>query len=129
MEAQPNKRYKDLKQKQKAKISDWMFREVCEYYRAHNGMPPTDALTKLAKKVFLKIQGAAIWVPYEDFLAEFLSRQARFSERIEVQGLPAPHVPRQKKSEAEKLALKRAQRKNRKKKETARRLADQSRPE
>ena len=32
MQAKPNKTYKDLRQKQKAKISEWMFRAVCEHY-------------------------------------------------------------------------------------------------
>ena len=30
---QPNKTYKDLKQKQKMKIADWMFRETCIFYK------------------------------------------------------------------------------------------------
>ena len=33
---QPDRTYKDLKQKHKAKIADWMFRAVCEYYTEHS---------------------------------------------------------------------------------------------
>lgn len=116
METQPNKTYKDLKQKRKWKISEWMFREVCDYYRGQGVMPPDEEIEQLAKKVFVKIQGEAIRVPYEDVLNEFIQKQSHFAERISTQGLPEPPVPKQKKTEAEKLAIKRTQRRNRQKK-------------
>ena len=31
--------YKDLKQKQKAKIADSMFEKTCDYYREHGSLP------------------------------------------------------------------------------------------
>ena len=31
--------YKDLKQKQKAKIADCMFEKTCDYYREHDKLP------------------------------------------------------------------------------------------
>ena len=43
-----------------------------------------------------------------------LKKQARFAERIEKNGLPEPPKPRVKKTEAEKLAIKRAARKRKK---------------
>ena len=43
MQAKPNKTYKDLPQKQKARISDWMFQAVCEYYQEYRKMPGEDA--------------------------------------------------------------------------------------
>ena len=36
---QPNKTYKDLKQKQKMKIADWMFRETCIFYKENGELP------------------------------------------------------------------------------------------
>ncbi len=88
MQANSNKKYKDLKQKQKSKISDWMFREVCEFYRLHNRMPSEDELNVLAKIVFVKIKGAAIWVPYDEFLAAFQKKLNHFHDRILIGGLP-----------------------------------------
>ncbi len=120
MASQPNKTYKDLKQKQKLKISEWMFWEVCEYFREKGSLPPDDELEPMAQKIFVKIRGAAIWVPFDDVLAEFRHKQPRFAERIAEQGLPDPPVPKQKKTEAEKLAIKRMRRKNKKKKEKER---------
>ena len=40
---QPNKTYKDLKQKQKMKIADWMFRETCIFYKENGEIPNEEA--------------------------------------------------------------------------------------
>lgn len=53
-EKDPNKKYKDLKQKQKAKIADWMFEKTCDYYREHNRMPKDRECEALAQEVFQK---------------------------------------------------------------------------
>lgn len=103
MQTNPNKKYKDLKQKQKARISDWMFREVCEFYKIHNRMPLGDELNVLAETVYTKIKGAAIWVPYNEFLAVFQKKLNSFHERIQTAGLPEirekkPNQPAAKKS-------------------------------
>ena len=65
-QAQPNKRYKDLRQKQKTKISDWMFRAVCEYYEEHGKMPEGDAAEQITAQIYHKIEYLAIWVPYDE---------------------------------------------------------------
>lgn len=117
MASQPNKIYKDLKKKQKLKISEWMFWEVCEYYREKGSLPPDDEMEPMVQKIIIKMLGSAIWAPFDDVLAEFRHKQPRFVERIAEQGLPESPVPKQKKTEVEKLAIKRAQRKNKKKKE------------
>ena len=44
----------------------------------------------------------------------FMWKQARFTERIEKNGLPEPPKPKVKKTKAEKLAIKRAARKRKK---------------
>ena len=88
MQVNPNKKYKDLKQKQKAKICDWMFREVCEFYRIYNRMPSDKELNILADIVYIKIKGAAIWVSYDEFLVIFQKKLIRFHERILTAGLP-----------------------------------------
>ena len=40
-QAWPTKTYKDLKQKQKAQIANWMFASVDKYYSENNHMPET----------------------------------------------------------------------------------------
>lgn len=39
--------YKDLKQKQKAKIADSMFEKTCDYYREHDKLPEGGTVKKL----------------------------------------------------------------------------------
>ncbi len=56
MQAQPNKTYKDLRQKQKARISDWMFWAVCEYYSEHRKMPEGEAAEQIIARVYDKIR-------------------------------------------------------------------------
>lgn len=118
-QANPNKTYKDLKQKQKAKISDWMFSAVCAFYTEHGRIPQAGELEPLASKVYTKIQGAAIWVPYPSFLAEFEKKLQRYAERISENGVPVPRPPKVKKTEKEKQAIRRANRRNRRKRREA----------
>lgn len=73
-----------------------------------------DALDQLAKQTCAKVQGLAGKVSTEALMTEFIRKQSTFSERICKHGLPEPPKPKVKKSEAEKLAIKRAARKRRK---------------
>ncbi len=61
------KGYKDLKQKQKARISEKMFMSVCDYYRENGRMPENGELEKLAEAVCGKIMGMGYGIPMEEF--------------------------------------------------------------
>ena len=61
-----NKTYKDLRQKQKAKI---------------------------AVKIYEKVKSAAIWVPYEEFHSVFLYKLPQYETRITESGLPEDVPP------------------------------------
>lgn len=104
MRMNPNKTYKDLRQKQKAKIADWMFKLVCEYYREHGKMPEGEAAEKIAVKIYEKVKSAAIWVPYEEFHSVFLYKLPQYEARITESGLPeeAPPDPPKKPSAPKK---------------------------
>lgn len=66
-EKEPNKKYKDLKQKQKAKISDWMFETTCDFYREQGRLPEKAEREELVTGIFhKKIEPLAIWVPLEE---------------------------------------------------------------
>lgn len=113
------RRYRDLKQKQKARISEKMFLSVCDYYRENSRIPIGEELEVLTKTVCSKVTGMGYGVPMEELAAIFLKKQRRFAERIEKNGIPELLVLKQKKTEKEKLAIKRMQRKNRKRKKPA----------
>ena len=97
MRANPNKTYKELKQKQRVKISEWMFRAVCEYYREHGEMPGEDASSEIVAAIYEKLKSVAIWVPYDEVSRAFLSKLARYETRIAENGIPE-ETPKKKKS-------------------------------
>ena len=68
---QPNRTYADLRQKHKAKIADWMFKSVCEYYREHGEIPEGEAASAITDKVYEKIVSTCIWVPYDEYIRSF----------------------------------------------------------
>jgi len=81
-QAQPNKTYKDLKQKQKAKIADWMYRETLQFYLTNSRMPDEAECEQICRCVFQKIESQAIWVPYEDVKSVYMVRQEKYAVRI-----------------------------------------------
>lgn len=81
-QAQPNKTYQGLQQKQKSKISDWMYQTVSEYYREHCEMPESEAVEQITARIYDKIKSLAIWVPYDEVHRVFLLKLPRFEERI-----------------------------------------------
>jgi len=113
------KTWKALKAKQKQKLSEVMFSEVCDFCRKYDRMPDEADLEELAHRVFTRIQGHGLGLSFEDVYPVFVGKQARFAERIEKNGLPEPPKPRVKKTEAEKLAIKRAARKRKRAKKAA----------
>ena len=87
MQKEPNKTYKDLKQKQKAKIADWMYRETCRFYANHDRLPNESEVDDLAKTIYTKICSLAIWVPYEDVLLQFRKKLHVYEKSISEQGI------------------------------------------
>lgn len=91
---QPNRTYADLRQKHKAKIADWMFKSVCEYYQEHGELPEGEAASAITDKIYEKIVSTCIWVPYDEvhqkFLSELPSYAARIKENRFSEKLPSP---------------------------------------
>lgn len=78
----PNKTYKDLKQKQKAKIADYMYRETLRFYSKNARMPNESECDNICRTVYQKIEGMVIWVPYDDVLKQLLKKQSDYEPRI-----------------------------------------------
>lgn len=99
MRAKPNKTYKDLRQKQKARIAGWLFQAVCEYYKEHGSVPEGEAVDQIAARIYDKVKSVAIWVPYDEFYRAFLHKLPRYEARIAEHGLPEetpPAAPKKK---------------------------------
>ena len=102
MQAKPNKTYKDLKQKQKARIAGWMFQSVCEYYKEQGEMPRGEAAEQITGSIYDKIKSLAIWVPYDEVHRAFLSKLSRYETRIVENGVPKEKPPKKKATPAPK---------------------------
>ncbi len=90
---QPNRTYTDLRQKHKAKIADWMFRSISDYYREHGKMPEGGAVSAITDTVYQKIVSTCIWVPYDEVHRKLLSELPGYEIRIRENGLPEKPPP------------------------------------
>ena len=87
MEQKPIKSYKQLKQKQKAKISDYIYLETQAFWQASQRMPSTDSeLQAVAQRVYNHI--GSFRVAYEEVCAVYLKKLPHIIERLEADGLP-----------------------------------------
>ena len=77
------KMYKELKGKQKGRISEKMFLSVCDYYRIHGEMPDGESLEQLAKEVCTKCQGIAGKVNLDSLNEVFLKKQSRLQKELQ----------------------------------------------
>ena len=111
MEANPNQTYKQLKQKQKFRISEWLYKEMFLYYRENKGFPDDEKYEEICRRIYEKMRSLAIWCPYDEFERNMLRKreqmQSRVMKSIEEGKTEEQFAKRPKKTEAEKLALKR----------------------
>lgn len=87
MEQIPPKSYKQLKQEQKAKISDYMYLDTQAFWQTKQRMPSTDSERQaVAQKVYDHI--ASFHVAYEEVYSAYLKKLLHIIERLEADGLP-----------------------------------------
>ncbi len=78
----PNKRFNDLKMKQRERIQEWLYTETLCFYRNNDRMPDKSEREIILKYVCDKIEAADIWIPYGEIKSYFLSRLIHFEKRI-----------------------------------------------
>ena len=107
----PSRSFQELKQKQKAKISDYMFLETQNFFQANGRMPNTDAEYRMiAQKVSNHIPD--LRVPIEEIYAVYARKCPHIVERLTASGLPE-HI--RSHAEIKELQRIRAEGKDRKK--------------
>ena len=79
---QMNKRYGQLKQKQKQKISGWMY----EAYRKQAADNLSDE--KVLQLVFDRIKDAKIWIPEHEIVNHYRSKKNQFRKRLAGENVP-----------------------------------------
>lgn len=77
---QTDKRFSQLKMKQKEKISIWLFEESITYYKENRKSPNKTQDTEILWKVYDKIQCAGIWIPFFE-LEKYYSTKKKAIEK------------------------------------------------
>lgn len=92
----PNKKYKELKQKQKARISDLMYRETDRFLQEKKQPPDNDEVVQIAERVYCRIQGFGFRIPYGEVLNEYQKKCPHILQRFQESGLPQHLLPKTK---------------------------------
>ena len=77
-----NKRFSDLKEKQKAKIAEWLYIETYRFYKEHDHMPYHSEKQAVLDTVYAMIEEAGIWIPYAEVEIYYRSKISRYKSRI-----------------------------------------------
>lgn len=96
----PNKKYKELKQKQKARIADFMYQETKSFFDHNGQMPVTpEDCEAVTKRVYSRVTGLGIQIPYEEVYQAYRKKRAHYIERLETAGLPEHIQVREQKAQ------------------------------
>ena len=77
-----NKRFSDLKEKQKAKIAEWLYIETYRFYKEHDHMPYHSEKQAVLDTVYAMIEKAGIRIPYAEVEIYYRSKISRYRSRI-----------------------------------------------
>ena len=75
--------YKALKQKQKARIADWMYRETLRFFLQHQRMPESEEFETLCQTVYVKVRGANYRVAYDEIRQLYAKRLDAYALRVQ----------------------------------------------
>ena len=75
--------FKSLKQKQKARIADWMYRETLRFFLQYLRMPATEEVETLCQTVYAKVWGASYRVAYDEIRQLYAKRLDAYALRVQ----------------------------------------------
>ena len=75
--------YKALKQKQKAHISDWMYRETLRFFLQYQRMPEAEEFETLCQTIYVKVQSANYRVAFDEIRQLYAKRLDSYTKRIQ----------------------------------------------
>ena len=79
---QTDKKYSQLKMKQKEKIAEWMFQSTRDYYMKQCTFPNDKHLEEVVDSVYEKIEDAEIWIPYGEVFKHYKSKRSDINKRV-----------------------------------------------
>ena len=77
-----DRRYKDLKQKQKSAIADKTYKMYLKFYLENQRMPDAAEMNDICKRLFVEVQTLAPKTEYEEFYKIVEKREMGYEERI-----------------------------------------------
>ena len=83
MSEKPLVPYKALKQKQKARIADWMYRETLRFYLQYQRMPESEEVETLCQTVYAKVRSANYRVAYDEIRQLYAKRLDAYALRVQ----------------------------------------------
>ena len=83
MSEEPLVPYKSLKQKQKARIADWMYRETLRFFLEHQRMPEDEEFGTLCQTVYVKVRGSNYRVAYDEIRQLYAKRLDAYALRVQ----------------------------------------------
>ena len=75
--------YKSLKQKQKARIADWMYRETLRFYLVNQRMPEAEEAEHLCEIIYAKVRGGNYRISYEEVRQLYQKRLIAYESRVQ----------------------------------------------
>ncbi len=82
---QTNKTWSHLKQRQKEKISGWMYEEYSRTFYQACRTPKKGEHDAVIEAVYEKIEAAEIWIPYPEIRKQYFSRLSKIRKRCHKQ--------------------------------------------
>lgn len=79
---QTDKKYSNLKLKQKEKIAEWMYLETKAYYEKNYTFPGDKQIGDVISKVYDRITVADIWIPYGEVVKHYKKKRADINKRV-----------------------------------------------
>ena len=79
---QTNKKYSQLKLRQKEKIAEWMFLETKEYYTKNYTFPDETHIGEVIDRIYDKIKEAEIWIPYHEVFQRYRKKKVQIQNRV-----------------------------------------------
>ena len=80
---QTNKKFSQLKEKQKALIAEWFYIECDNFYKDNNKLPSSKSEAEtIIDLVYERIQGRDIWIPFGEIKQYFTKRKTRIEKRV-----------------------------------------------
>ena len=79
---QTDKRFSQLKTKQREKIYNWMYEETLHYYMNKNKMPYVKQCRILVDAIYDRIIEAEIWIPYKEIRYQYIKKKTKLINKL-----------------------------------------------